>query len=245
MSGKGFKMTGMSQVEKYRKKTTYPTKQLLVASVPLLPVPYVMEFPTTFTVILTLLLLVVGFGQLANNRPVWVKREIGEVRSGDYPSWVPFIPLISAVASMPLGSFLDNTLLIPSEVAWAGSGLLLSASVFFLLRSTFNQEFRIARRRAQKILETPIEPGEITPEHTQIVRKHRDFLSALLASGAVDDIKAEIKGVAKLMQRDRDEILHSARELQAAGIVKIGGPTVDMRNLTITPHGIRAMKQAG
>lgn len=210
---------------------------------------------------LPLLVVSVVYGiKIYRERPKLVHSNLTEFKSGDYTTmqmWVPFLPAVGWIATVPIDALGLSTLEIPPVLGGVLSGAFLGFAFSLSSWATLQSSFRIGKRRIKAITEKQSLEG-VTEARMEAVEAHGDILGALIVVGAVDGNNIPIKRLRKLLSCDIEDmdneeksksLLTRIKNLQADGVIKISGQGLSQKpeswEVTITPIGIRNLAQRG
>ena len=210
---------------------------------------------------LPVLVISVVYGiKIYRERPKLVHSNLTEFKSGDYTTmqmWVPFLPAVGWIATVPIDALGLSTLEIPPVLGGVLSGAFLGFAFSLSSWATLQSSFRIGKRRIKAITEKQSLEG-VTEARMEAVEAHGDILGALIVVGAVDGNNIPIKRLRKLLSCDIEDmdneeksksLLTRIKNLQADGVIKISGQGLSQKpeswEVTITPIGIRNLAQRG
>ena len=210
---------------------------------------------------LPVLVISVVYGiKIYRERPKLVHSNLTEFKSGDYTTmqmWVPFLPAVGWIATVPIDALGLSTLEIPPVLGGVLSGAFLGFAFSLSSWATLQSSFRIGKRRIKAIMEKQSLEG-VTEARMEAVEAHGDLLGALIVVGAVDGNSIPIKRLGKLLSCDTEDmenedqsrsLITRIKNLQADEVLKITGQGLSQKpeswEVTITPIGIRNLAQRG
>lgn len=210
---------------------------------------------------LPVLVISVVYGiKIYRERPKLVHSNLTEFKSGDYTTmqmWVPFLPAVGWVATVPMDALGISILEIPTVLSSVLSGAFLGFAFSLSSWATLQSSFRIGKRRIKAIMEKQSLEG-VTEARMEAVEAHGDLLGALIVVGAVDGNSIPIKRLGKLLSCDTEDmenedqsrsLITRIKNLQADEVLKITGQGLSQKpeswEVTITPIGIRNLAQRG